>query len=280
MANKQEQIRDELRRLVADGQRIFMVERIRAFPQVRTKFEEAAKKKTGPKASKDIAKEHLNEAKDPDRFRGDYQRWYSTALPVIKSLLPDRYSEFRELYRLEHRKEIDVTTYTVSDFARGIVMMRGGNPDDPVFDHQSVGLTRFKEQIEILESAEARLDSSLADISGVIEADLIDDELEAARELLTARHLRSAGVVAGVVLERHLKRVASNHEIALRKKPVLSNLNEALKTAKVYDLPQWRQVQRLTDLRNLCGHDGERAPSKDEIHELIEGVDKVVTTVF
>jgi hypothetical protein len=32
-------------------------------------------------------------------------------------------------------------------------------------------------------------------------------------------------------------------------------------------------------MRNLCGHAGEREPSKDEVLELIDGVGKVTKTV-
>jgi hypothetical protein len=97
-------------------------------------------------------------------------------------LLPDRYDEFRALYQLEKRKDLDVTTYTVRDYLRGTQVTRGYAPyAEPVFDHVSAGIGRFHDQVEILASAEARLDSLLLDIKGVLEADLFDDELSAAR---------------------------------------------------------------------------------------------------
>jgi hypothetical protein len=87
-------------------------------------------------------------------------------------------------------------------------------------------------------------------------------------------------VVAGVVLERHLHRVIQNRGITFRKKPLLANLNQALKYAGAYDVPQWRQIQRLTDLRNLCAHADERDPTREEVDELLKGAEKVVVTVF
>jgi hypothetical protein len=115
---------------------------------------------------------------------------------------------------------------------------------------------------------------------GLSRRDLLDDELATARELLKAKHLRAAGIVAGVVLERHLKRLITNHGVTFRKVPQIASLNDALKAAEVYDVPQWRRIQHLADVRNLCGHDGEREPTKDEVNELISGVDKVTKTVF
>jgi hypothetical protein len=61
--------------------------------------------------------------------------------------------------------------------------------------------------------------------------------------------------LAGVVLERHLAQVCSNHGIKIAKKtPGIADLNNALKEANVVDVPQWRFVQHLADIRNLCDH--------------------------
>jgi hypothetical protein len=132
-----------------------------------------------------------------------------------------------------------------------------------------------------LASARSRLDSILADIEGSLEATLLDDELAAASELLRTKHVRSAGVIAGVVLERHLKTVADGHEVKLgRRKAQIGNLNDALKEARVFDNPRWREIQRLGDIRNLCAHDGEREPKPEEVRELIESTERIIKTVF
>jgi hypothetical protein len=194
-------------------------------------------------------------------------------------LLPDRYLEFRELHRLDKSpKTLDPTTYTISDFIQGIVVRDGLGQTK--FAPGRVAATKVQSQVDILGSATERLDSSLTDITGVIEADLMDNELSSARELVKAKYLRSGGIVAGVVLERHLKRLIDNHGVTFRKQAQIAALNDALKKAKVYDVPQWRQIQRLGDLRNLCGHHGDREPTGEEVEELLLGVAKVTTTVF
>ena len=86
--------------------------------------------------------------------------------------------------------------------------------------------------------------------------------------------------MAGVVLERHLKSVLKNHGLKTTNKAQIGNLNDALKGASVFDNPRWREVQRLADIRNLCGHDGERQPTTEEVWELIAGTEKIVKTVF
>jgi hypothetical protein len=81
-------------------------------------------------------------------------------------------------------------------------------------------------------------------------------------------------MVAGVVLEKHPTQVCENHDLKLRgRNQTISTLNNALKTAQVLDVPRWRRVQRLADLRNFCGYGKEREPTKEEVNELIDGVE-------
>jgi hypothetical protein len=213
-------------------------------------------------------------------FNARYQAWYSRALRVVQQLLPDRYDEFRDLYRLDSPPQpLTEATYRVSDFIHGVKAPTSGFFSEPIFETVDAAQKQFAFQIDILMSARSRLDSALADIEGVLQSALLDDELGTATELLEAKHLRSAGVIAGVVLERHLKSLITAHEIAFQKNAQIANLNDALKNASVYDIPQWRQIQRLGDIRNLCGHDGDREPKKDEVQELILETKKIIDTV-
>src|SRR5690606_2284536 len=133
----------------------------------------------------------------------------------------------------------------------------------------------------ILKSAQARFESTLLDIRQLVQADLFDSELDAATELVKKGFLRAAGAVAGVVLEKHLAQVAQNHNIKTRKKhPSISDFNDLLKNGAVLDVPTWRQIQRLGDIRNLCDHNKERDPTKEEVEELIAGVERVSKTLF
>jgi hypothetical protein len=62
--------------------------------------------------------------------------------------------------------------------------------------------------------------------------------------------------------------------------PSLASLNDLLKKNDIIDVPTWRFVQRLGDLRNLCDHKKHAEPTKENIAELIEGVRKIIKTVF
>ena len=93
--------------------------------------------------------------------------------------------------------------------------------------------------------------------------------------------LRAAGAIAGVILEKHLRQVIADHGIVVRKaEPTINDFNDHLKKAGVLDVPAWRQIQRLGDIRNLCGHSKHREPEKEEVEELIEGADRIIRTLF
>jgi hypothetical protein len=228
----------------------------------------------------DEGKENPTDGRQPLPLPFRYQSWYTRCLPVVRDLLPERYVEFQELYRNERRKEIQYDTYTISDYLMGLRVTRGLAQEE-VFSSRGAFSTKLLQQISIVRSAISRLDSILRDIRGVLQAELFDGELSAARDLLRANHLRAAGTVAGVVLERHLAQVALTHAITLRKRtPTIGDLNEALKAANVYDLPPYREILRLGDIRNLCAHSKERDPTKEEVSEMVDGVDKIAKTVW
>ena len=149
------------------------------------------------------------------------------------------------------------------------------------FEDFAVIVGRFSTQVSILKAVNARFESSLFDIRQVVQADLVDLELDAAQALLKSGFLRASGVIGGVVIEKHLQEVCSAHKVTIRKKnPTIGDLNDSLKAAEVMDIPMWRYIQRLGDLRNLCGHQKEREPTKEEVCELIEGGAKVTKSVY
>lgn len=87
--------------------------------------------------------------------------------------------------------------------------------------------------------------------------------------------------MGGVVLEKHLGEVCSSHNVVLRKKePAISDLNDALKGAGVIDTAQWRFVQHLGDIRNLCDHSKNIDPTDEQVQDFLLGVAKVTKTMF
>jgi len=211
-------------------------------------------------------------------FDSEYQRWYSEAIALLKQILPDRVTDFIRLYeKPKTRKEITHDNYMIEDYLHGLRVTRMG---DVVVDKQAA-IPRMEQQRAIVKAAAARFDSSLFDIRRIVHADLLDSETEVAKELNKHKFTRAAGAVAGVVLERHLREVCQDRSFKFTKKnPTISDFNETLKSEDVIDVPTWRFIQHLGDIRNLCDHSKDPEPTKEQISDMITGVERIIKSVF
>lgn len=253
--NAKDKIRAELKEVRAGLAEVFLRELSKKQPEMLEQVKGKVTLKTGP-------------------IHESYQVAYTRALGLIRSLMPERLPEFVGCYEPDpKRKETDWLSYTIKDYLLGLVIKRLG---DPTFDTFSAFSAKIQHQISIMDAFIETFADRIADAEAVLQASLFQAELDTAEELLKKSHLRAAGAVAGVVLERHLKSVSVSRQVKCGKKaPAISDLNEALKAAKVIDTPTWRLVQRLGDIRNLCVHSKDREPRKDEVQDLIIGARKV-----
>jgi hypothetical protein len=269
MKTNLERFKHDLERLINEGELLLQSMRARFTPE---KYRKQLKKvlKNENKVS-----EYL---KKLPSFINNYQSWYSEALVLLKQLLPERVSDFVRLYeKPKNRKDITSENYVIEDALQGLVITEGvtriTGPEDAI--------PKFVQQLNIVKSAKRIFESSLIDIRQIVQADLFDSELDAARELNKKGFTRGAGAIAGVVLERHLKQVCENHNITITKRnPTINDLNQLLKDNNIIEVPDWRFIQHLSDLRNLCDHDKEKEPTRGEVEELINGVEKIIKTVF
>lgn len=229
-----------------------------------------------------IGKKFSDHYKKLPSFKRDYQKWYSEARAVVKLLLPDRVSDFVNLYeKPKGRKEITVANYVIEDYLQGLAVMRQRGEQTERLVSPDAAISGFEQQVYILSSASKRFDSSLFDIRQMVQADLFDSELDAAAELKKNKFLRAGGAVAGVVLEKHLAQVCANHNISITKKdPTIGDLNDLLKQNGAIEIPTWRFIQHLGDLRNLCDHNKKKEPTSTDVDDLISGVGKISKTIF
>lgn len=228
-------------------------------------------------------KNRFVEAKlDPDSFfETEYQMWYTTSYSVISQVLPSRLSEFQEYYQnTSNYKDYDTNVYSIKDWFKG-VRFNKNHADFSDVDELQIVFNRFGLQYQILNAAKARFTSSLFDIKQMVQADLLDSELEQARTLSKNKYFRAAGVICGVILEKHLQEVCTNHEVVITKKyPTIGDFNEALKLNNIIDTIVWREISLLADIRNICGHQKQKEPTQEDIDTIISGTNKLIKTLF
>ncbi len=216
--------------------------------------------------------------KELPAFSSEYQNWYSESLSIIKLILPDRLNDFTKLYeKPKSRKEILFGNYVIEDYLQGLTIKNGLGE---IKLGPYAAIPQFRQQYNILKSVERRFESSLFAIKKLVQADLFDSELDSAKELSNNKFYRAAGALAGVVLEKHLSQVCDNHKLSLKKKnPTINDFNEQIKQKGIIDIPQWRFIQHLADIRNLCDHSKKKEPIAQDIEDMIIGIDKVIKTI-
>lgn len=269
MTSNLDRFKADLTKLINRGEALHLSIQLACFPDdVKTKVKKQLKEK---------ADDFINSLPS---FDTEYQRWYSEALALLRQILPDRVADFcRHYEKPKPRKDISYENYRIEDYLQGLKVTRGAYKEKVV--GPDAAIPHFRQQLAIVEAAQGRFDSSLFDIRHIVQADLIDSELEAADHLAKSKFFRAAGAIAGVVLERHLSEVCADRKIATSKKnPTIGDFNEALKAGNVIDIPQWRFIQHLADIRNICDHARTPDPTQDQVTDLISGVKKIVKTVF
>ncbi len=201
------------------------------------------------------------------------------AKTLISQLLPNRLDDFvRHYQKPKPRKDIDYESYRIEDYFQGLTVTKSYG--DTVVGPKAA-IPHFEQQLAILKSVKPKFESSLFEIQQLVQADLFDSELDAARELLKNKFVRAAGALAGVVLESHLGQVCLDKGIKFRKKNLsISDFNDALKQHGTIGISDWRFIQHLGDLRNLCDHKKSDDPTAAQIKDLIDGVEKISKTIY
>jgi hypothetical protein len=269
MTSNIDRFKGDLAKLVKLGNGLHMSMQLSCFPD---EFKAQLKKQLKEKTDEFI--------KNLPSFDTEYQRWYSEALALLRQVLPDRVGDFcRHYEKPKTRKDIAYDNYTIEDYLQGLNVTRG------IYQEKVVGrdaaIPHFRQQLAIVDAVQGRFESSLFDIRHMVQAELLDSDLEAAEHLAKVKFFRAAGAVAGVVLERHLGEVCADRKITIVKKnPTIGDFNEALKAGSVIDIPQWRFIQHLGDIRNICDHAKTPDPTPEQVTDLLAGIKKVIKTVY
>ena len=112
----------------------------------------------------------------------------------------------------------------------------------------------------------------------LIAGEIFDSILEEAKLLVQSGYKDPAAVLARVVLEDALKRMARGEGIDENQKA--SVINDELKRRGKYPQPQWRFVQAWLDIGNAAAHGRFGEYKEEDVANLIENVERFLAAEF
>lgn len=108
--------------------------------------------------------------------------------------------------------------------------------------------------------------------------EVFDSILEQAKQLVQSGYKDPAAVLARVVLEDALKRLARGEGIDDNLKP--SAMNDELKKKGKYPQTQWRLTQAWLDIGNAAAHGRVNEYKTDDVVNMIAGLERFLATEF
>ena len=163
-------------------------------------------------------KDHTKELQR--RILRRYEIWYEVCKRIIKE-----YSDNFELF-----------TRIYSDIKDNIFLNIDSNECD-ISALKEEFIHRFDIQVNILHTIEPIISLEENSYKKLVTSDLLDSELDQAELLYDKEFIRAAGVIAGVVLERHLKTLCEINKIHLGSKDTMNPI--AQKLYKSEEIPEF-----------------------------------------
>lgn len=121
---------------------------------------------------------------------------------------------------------------------------------------------------------------NLQSITELIHADIFSDFLEMSDYLLQQAYKDAAAVIAGSILEEHLRKLCDKNSISViqnQKPKKADTLNAELAGANVYSKLDQKNVTAWLDLRNKAAHGKYSEYTKDQVALLIQSVRDFIT---
>jgi hypothetical protein len=125
-------------------------------------------------------------------------------------------------------------------------------------------------QLEAL--TEAYSANQLQSVREMIHADMFSDFLEMAEYLLEEGYHHPAAVIAGSVLEEHLRKLCARFGVALPAKPKLDAMNADLARANAYDKNNAKQVTAWAGIRNDAAHGHYANYTPEQVKLMVAGI--------
>jgi hypothetical protein len=134
-----------------------------------------------------------------------------------------------------------------------------------------------KEGIGILTAAKEDYQGGyLAGIRRLVSAEIIGSLLDQAQELLDAGYVGPAAVLAGCILEDHIKKICIENQIILPDKPKLDYMNAQLAKIEYYSKLTQKQVTAWAEIRNSAAHGNWEKFKEDDIRDMIKWISRFI----
>lgn len=114
----------------------------------------------------------------------------------------------------------------------------------------------------------------LSSVKALVQAEVIDSELEQANELLSSGYCAAAAVIAGVVLETALRDLCDRNGIPHGK---LDKMNADLAKASVYNILKQKRITALADIRNSAAHGKPDKFTNQDVDNMIKDVNRFLS---
>jgi len=108
----------------------------------------------------------------------------------------------------------------------------------------------------------------LDSLESQLRANVHDDFLQQAQDLLSAGYHVAAMVLIGGVLEDHLRKLCTNLSLTWSGNGSLSKYNDLLRD-NAYAQPVWRRIQAISDVRNEAAHGNGTAVKRSDVEDAL-----------
>lgn len=110
----------------------------------------------------------------------------------------------------------------------------------------------------------------LTSYKSLIQAEVFDNELEQAKELLDSGYILAAAVIAGTVLETSLRELCDRESLAHGK---LDKMNADLAKAGIYNTIQQKKITAIAGIRNSAAHGKTDDFNKNDVSTMINDIE-------
>ncbi|MBH3408767.1 DUF4145 domain-containing protein [Pseudomonas glycinae] len=114
-------------------------------------------------------------------------------------------------------------------------------------------------------------------VRNLVQAEVFGSELEQASELLAAKYVPAAAVIAGVVLETSLRNLCTEHGITHGS---LNRMNDELVKAGAYNSLQHKRITALAAIRNSAAHGKPEEFTAADVKGMIDDVERFLASTL